>query len=147
MAFRPEVYTLYKGKKSHFRGAMGTKCGNGEKELDIQWFLQLSQASKSCLVSKAGIKRVHYKLPDGREMLEDWKMSEGKARELVGRYWRKKSIVGNHLAWDVEMGDSVQVMTESRQNQQLDQNALQPLIIRESNSNCHCRGIRSRIYR
>jgi hypothetical protein len=114
---------------------MALKCASAGNEFGSPWFLLLSQASKTCLASKAGIKRVHYKLPDGREMLEDWKMSEGKARELVGRYWRKKSIAGKQLAWDVEVGDSVQAMIESQQNSHLDENALKVLTIRESNAN------------
>ena len=80
------------------------------------------------------MKRIYYKFPDGREMLEDWKVSNTKARELLGRYWLRKSVMGKQLHWDIEFGEDSHLQALKSSHRQSHATP-EELLIAQNNSN------------
>lgn len=66
-----------------------------------QWVSLLQNAQKSCMV-QGNLKKVHYDLADGRELVEEYNTDTG---VLTRRAWKVKSDIGGDGQWDIEIGD------------------------------------------
>ncbi|KAE8744554.1 hypothetical protein FOCC_FOCC008794 [Frankliniella occidentalis] len=66
------------------------------------WIAYLSSAQKSCLVEN-GVRKVHYNLPDGKEMVEEYNLQ---TNVLQRRMWKVSDTVRGEK-WNVEVGDQL----------------------------------------
>lgn len=84
-----------------------------------QWIEYIKNAEKTSFIS-GKLRRIHYKMTDGAEMLEEYSMDTG---ILVKRGWKKKcDILCTELAddinstqynWDIELGEKIQPLKSS----------------------------------
>lgn len=74
------------------------------------WLHLLTSAEKTSIIS-GGFRKIHYSLPDGREMAEEYSMATG---VITRRAWRAKSVLkGPSVEWTVELGDVVRQLNPS----------------------------------
>lgn len=66
------------------------------------WIEILKAAKKSCMVQD-NKRKIHFDLPDGREMVEEYDQRSG---DLVVRKWRRKSTLGAPSQWEFEVGEA-----------------------------------------
>ncbi|XP_033113405.1 protein DPCD-like [Anneissia japonica] len=66
----------------------------------------------SDLINWKSRKKVHYKLPDGTEMAEEYNMKDD---QLLVRKWRKKTTLGGEGKWDFEIGEDLRQSTMGEQ--------------------------------
>lgn len=72
---------------------------------DCDWVSYLSSAKRSALVEN-GVRKIHYKLPDGKEMVEEYSMCTD---VLQRRMWKVFDPFRGEK-WDVELGDPLAVL-------------------------------------
>lgn len=65
------------------------------------WVTNLLKAKKSC-ITQNNLLKVHYALPDGNEMVEEYDVN---TNVLNRRAWRIKNRMGGEGEWNVEVGD------------------------------------------
>lgn len=70
------------------------------------WIDYIQSAEKSSMICNK-VRKIHYKFPDGPEMIEEYSMDTGRA---IKRLWKKKpsslDLSGsNILEWNIELGD------------------------------------------
>ena len=68
--------------------------------MNSQWLSYVSSAKKSALIEN-GVRKVHYKLSDGKEMVEEYSMDTD---VLQRRMWKVSDAVRGEK-WMVEIGD------------------------------------------
>lgn len=75
------------------------------------WLQLLQSAEKTSLIS-GDARKIHYSLPDGREMAEEYSMTTG---VILRRAWRAKSLLtkGPSADWTIELGDVVRQLNPS----------------------------------
>lgn len=66
------------------------------------WLAQLKNAKKSCMVQH-NLKKVHYALADGREMVEEYNMD---TNVVTRRAWKVQNKMGGEGDWNIELGDA-----------------------------------------
>ncbi|KAB0790403.1 hypothetical protein PPYR_15235 [Photinus pyralis] len=67
----------------------------------IDWLTILKNAKKTC-IQQGNLRKVHFLLPDGREMVEEYNMETG---VVTRRAWKVKTNVGGEGEWHIEVGD------------------------------------------
>lgn len=65
------------------------------------WVSTLLNAKKSCITQK-NLLKVHYALPDGKELVEEY---DTNTYVLTRRAWKLKNKIGDEDEWDIEIGD------------------------------------------
>lgn len=76
------------------------------------WMNYIRAAAKSSFIS-GKVRKVHYKMNDGAEMLEEYSMETG---ILIRRAWKKRTdvlcmkpaeddLTGIRFEWDIELGE------------------------------------------
>lgn len=65
------------------------------------WVSSLLKAKKSC-ITQNNLLKVHYALPDGNEMVEEYDMN---TNVLNRRAWKLKNRIGGEDDWNIEIGD------------------------------------------
>ena len=70
--------------------------------LDTSWIETLKAAKKACMVQDDR-RKIHFSLPDGSEMVEEYDQRTG---DLVVRKWRRKSTLGATSKWQFEVGEA-----------------------------------------
>lgn len=83
------------------------------------WIDYIRNAEKTSFIS-GKLRRIHYKMTDGAEMIEEYSMDTG---ILVKRGWKKKLDVlctasaddmnSAHYNWDIELGEKIQPLKNS----------------------------------
>lgn len=83
------------------------------------WIDYIKNAEKTSFIS-GKLRRVHYKMRDGAEMIEEYSMDTG---ILVKRAWKKKRDIlctdsaddmnNAHYNWDIELGEKIQPLKSS----------------------------------
>lgn len=69
-----------------------------------QWNDRLASAKRSCII-RDGIKRIHFEMSDGEQMLEEYRQDNNNTVELLARKWRRRTALGNIPdAWHFEVG-------------------------------------------
>ncbi|KAK3911295.1 Protein DPCD [Frankliniella fusca] len=76
--------------------------GDNQMSASSNWIPYLSAAKKSCLVEN-GVRKVHYNLPDGKEMVEEYNLQTD---VLQRRMWKVSDTVRGEK-WNVEVGDQL----------------------------------------
>lgn len=84
-----------------------------------QWIDYIRNAEKTSFIS-GKLRRIHYKMTDGAEMIEEYSMDTG---ILVKRGWKKKLDIlctasaddmnSAHYNWDIELGETIQPLKNS----------------------------------
>lgn len=72
----------------------------------MNWLSSLLNAKKSCLKQNHLLK-VHYALPDGREMVEEY---DTNIDVLTRRAWKVKNAIGDGDEWSIEVGDPERIV-------------------------------------
>lgn len=70
------------------------------------WVSSLLNAKKSCL-KQNNLLKVHYALPDGREMVEEY---DTNTDVLTRRAWKHKNTIGDGDEWSIEVGEPEPVL-------------------------------------
>jgi hypothetical protein len=91
------------------------------------WLAQIKNAKKSCMVEN-NLKKVHYELGNGREMVEEYNMD---TNVVTRRAWRIKNEMGGEDKWDVEIGDP-EVHFNGEQQLLIKEDASQPVVSRRN---------------
>lgn len=65
------------------------------------WIGLLKNAKKES-ITEGNLKKVHYELAEGKEMVEEYNME---TEVLSRRAWRVKTNLGGESMWEVEIGD------------------------------------------
>lgn len=65
------------------------------------WIQTLKNAKKTC-IQQGNLRKVHYELPDEKEMVEEYNMDAG---IITRRAWKLKQKVGGEGQWFIEIGD------------------------------------------
>ncbi|KAJ1521580.1 hypothetical protein ONE63_003233 [Megalurothrips usitatus] len=78
--------------------AAGGSASSGK----ANWLSYVTSAQKSSLIEN-GVRKVHYKLPDGKEMVEEYSLETD---VLQKRVWRVSEAFRSEK-WDVEVGDPI----------------------------------------
>lgn len=66
-----------------------------------QWISLLQNAKKSCMI-QGNLKKVHYDIGEGKELVEEYNMDTG---VLTRRAWKVKDNFGGEGRWEIEIGD------------------------------------------
>uniref|UniRef100_A0A6M2DIZ7 Protein DPCD n=1 Tax=Xenopsylla cheopis TaxID=163159 RepID=A0A6M2DIZ7_XENCH len=66
-----------------------------------EWLSLIRSAEKSAMI-KDKLRKIHYKFPDGREMVEEYNTD---TNVLSRRAWKKGSELGGQGTWIMELGD------------------------------------------
>ncbi|XP_057664675.1 protein DPCD [Diorhabda carinulata] len=91
------------------------------------WFTNLKNAKKSCINDK-NLKKVHYELNDGRQLVEEYNTDTG---VLTRRAWRNLSNLSNEEKWDIEIGDP-EPTYNSKEEHAIKESSGQPFISRRN---------------
>ncbi|KAF5295289.1 hypothetical protein FQA39_LY13154 [Lamprigera yunnana] len=94
------------------------------------WFNTLKNAKKTC-IQQGNLRKVHYALPNQREMVEEYNMDTG---VLTRRAWKMERSIGGEKDWIVEIGDHDPVIPKSDE-MLIKENATQPFISRRITRN------------
>lgn len=89
------------------------------------WLTQLKNAKKSCLVENH-LKKVHYELENGQELVEEYNIDTG---VLTRRAWKRKTELKNDDKWDIEVGDPEPTFNKD-ESILIKENSSQPFISR-----------------
>lgn len=83
------------------------------------WIDYIRNAEKASFIS-GKLRRIHYKMTDGAEMVEEYSMDTG---ILVKRAWKKKRDIlctdatenmnSADFNWDIELGEKIQPLKNS----------------------------------
>lgn len=92
------------------------------------WYKMLMNAEKSCLKDDK-IKKIHYKLEDGREMVEEYNID---TQVLLRRAWKVRAQLGGEGKWDVEIGDPIQDGTPHVETAEIMESKDQPVLSRRN---------------
>lgn len=65
------------------------------------WLTTLKNAKKAC-IQQGNLRKVHYDLPNGKEMVEEYNMDTGIVNR---RAWKIKKDLGGEGQWFIELGD------------------------------------------
>lgn len=65
------------------------------------WFTQLKNAKKSCLIEN-NLKKIHYDFSNGQEMVEEYNLD---TNVLTRRAWKRKNQFQGQDQWEIEIGD------------------------------------------
>ncbi|KAK9885020.1 hypothetical protein WA026_009247 [Henosepilachna vigintioctopunctata] len=87
------------------------------------WFKQLKEAKKYAILNKS-MKKVHYQLKDGREIVEDYNLQ---TNVVTRRAWKKDTIENQNI-WDIELGDKDEIPNIQMETQLIKENLSQPII-------------------
>ncbi|XP_065211165.1 protein DPCD [Planococcus citri] len=68
---------------------------------EVKWLDLIRNSEKTALLG-SNLKKIHYKLPDGREMVEEYNLETG---VLSKRAWKTNSTIYKTVKWQVEVGD------------------------------------------
>ncbi|XP_018323341.1 protein DPCD [Agrilus planipennis] len=91
--------------------------------MEKDWITLLKNAKKTC-ISQNNLRKVHYELEDGQEMVEEYNMD---TEVLTRRAWRKKSKIKSNDEWDIEIGDPEPKLAEN-ESLIIQENSNQPFI-------------------
>lgn len=69
--------------------------------MSSNWVSNLLKAKKSCL-KQNNLLKVHYALPDGNELVEEY---DTNTDVLTRRAWKIKNKIGDEGDWSIEVGD------------------------------------------
>uniref|UniRef100_A0A182PUS0 Protein DPCD n=1 Tax=Anopheles epiroticus TaxID=199890 RepID=A0A182PUS0_9DIPT len=67
------------------------------------WLNLINSADKSSII-QGTVRKVHYRFPDGREMVEEYNIETG---VVVRRAWKNTSALLQKEDWTIELGDSI----------------------------------------
>lgn len=83
---------------------ISTSLGTRDKiaAMDSDWLPYVTSAQKSCLIEN-GVRKIHYNLPDGKEMVEEYSMETD---VLQRRIWKVSNSIRGEK-WMVEIGDPI----------------------------------------
>lgn len=85
--------------------------------MTTDWLNVLKRAKKSSILD-GNLKKVHYDLLDGRELVEEYNTE---TNCVTRRAWRCKNALKSELEWDIEIGDPEPII-----------NPNEPLLIKEN---------------
>lgn len=68
---------------------------------EMKWLDLIRNSEKTALLGN-NVKKIHYKLPDGREMVEEYNLDTG---VLSKRAWKTNNTIYKKVEWEVEVGD------------------------------------------
>ncbi|XP_062513606.1 protein DPCD-like [Corticium candelabrum] len=90
------------------------------------WIKTLKAAKKSCLVQD-GKRKIHFTLPDGKEMVEEYDQRTG---ELSVRKWRRKSTLGTTTQWEFEVGEAPYQAILNLESEHIRASSTNPVFVR-----------------
>ncbi|XP_074109134.1 protein DPCD [Cotesia typhae] len=65
-------------------------------------YFDLIKSAKKTSIIQDGKRKVHFLLPDGKELVEEYNLNDN---ILSRRLWRQKTKLGRDQGWEVEVGD------------------------------------------
>lgn len=69
------------------------------------WLALIKSADKSSIIH-GNARKVHYRFPDGREMVEEYSTDTG---VVLRRAWKNKTVLMQKEEWIIELGESIPV--------------------------------------
>jgi hypothetical protein len=98
--------------------------------LDNSWIATLKAAKKACMVQDDR-RKIHFNLPDGSEMVEEYDQRTG---DLVVRKWRRKSTLGANSKWEFEVGEAPYDHMMSLEAEHIRASNTNPIFVRRDSS-------------
>lgn len=89
------------------------------------WKTTLKNAKKTC-IQQGNLRKVHYELPSGKEMVEEYNMDTS---VVTRRAWKVKKELGGEGQWSIEVGDPEPAGLSSEQVL-IKENSSQPFVTR-----------------
>ncbi|XP_041477101.1 protein DPCD-like [Lytechinus variegatus] len=91
------------------------------------WLETLKKSRKTALIQD-GRRKIHFILPDGRELVEEYDI---KTNDLLVRKWRSKNVLGREGKWEIEVGEQFRQPASSGEADFLMESSSNPICTRK----------------
>uniref|UniRef100_UPI00398EF180 protein DPCD n=1 Tax=Pristiophorus japonicus TaxID=55135 RepID=UPI00398EF180 len=91
------------------------------------WLESLQQAKKTAAVQE-GKRKVHYLFPDGRELVEEYEVSND---QLTVRKWKQKNTLRSPGQWQFEVGEAFSRAVGGLEQQLIQESSSNPIFTRK----------------